>query len=822
MTGMTSERWRQVARVFDATVDRPAAERDAFLAQTCGGDEALRHEVLTLLEALPESDDLFERPAAAIFEFPGAEDLLDWVGRRVGPYRLTREIGEGGMGRVYEAVRDDDQFHKRVALKMIKPGRETGLVLRRFRYEREILAGLDHPHIAALYDGGVTEDDHPYFAMEFVEGEPIDRFCAGRTLSIGERLALFGSVCSAVQYAHRNLVVHRDLKPSNILVTSDGTVKLLDFGIAKLLGDEADRDRAGLTEAGFRAMTADYASPEQVRGESITTASDVYSLGVVLFELLAGHRPYRLAGLPAAEMVRIVGEVEPPRPSSVAANPRDASALAGELDNIVLMALRKEPARRYSSVEQFSEDLRRFRAGLPVIAQRATATYRFRKFVARHRAGAVALALVVPTLIGGVVATAWQARVAQGERDRAEEVNAFLRDMLRSVAPTERGREVTVAQVLADAAGRVARLAGRPELEEELRTTIGTTYLSLGLSDEARPHLLRALDIQRRRFGPYHPKVAWAIQNVAALREREGEMQPAESLYREALAMARRRPGEDDARTASLLDDLGRVRQEQGDLDGAERLEREALAIRRRVLGERHGDVAISLNNLAVVLGQRGEYAAAESLHRHALRIIQDARGTDDAEVAQAQSAVAGILYYQNKFAAADSFFLPALRTKRRLFGPEHPDYAWTQLSYATSLYDRGEYAQAAERAREVLALRGRTLLDEHTVVAGSLLYLGRSLDHLGRYVEAERALRECLELRRRYLPAGHWLISAAESVLGEHYTMAGDYDEAERYVTRGYEGLLAARGADHPRTREANAAVTNLRKLMAEERRGR
>ena len=401
----------------------------------------------------------------------------------------------------YEAVRDDDQFRKRVALKMIKPGRETGLVLRRFRYEREILAGLDHPHIAALYDGGVTDDGHPYFAMEYVEGEPIDRFCARRALSVGQRLALFGSVCAAVQYAHRNLVVHRDLKPSNILVTAEGTVKLLDFGIAKLLGENAEGERTGFTEAGFQPMTADYASPEQVRGEPITTASDVYSLGVVLFELLAGRRPYRLDGLPAAEMLRIVAEVEPARPSTVAASPRDASAIAGELDNIVHMALRKEPGRRYSSVEQFGEDLRRFRAGLPVIAQRATAGYRFRKFVARHRAGAVALALVIPTLVGGVVATVWQARVAQGERDRAEEVNAFLRDMLRSVAPTERGREVTVAQVLADAAGRVERLASRPELEEELRTTIGTTYLSLGLSDEASPHLLRALDIQRRRFG---------------------------------------------------------------------------------------------------------------------------------------------------------------------------------------------------------------------------------------------------------------------------------------------------------------------------------
>ena len=815
---MTPERWRQVAKVFDAALDRPAPERGDFVTQACGSDHALRTEVSSLLAALPEGDDFFDQPAAALFELPDEDDLLSWVGRRVGPYRLIRELGEGGMGRVYEAVRDDDQFHKRVALKMVKPGRETGSVLRRFRYEREILAGLDHPHIAALYDGGVTDDGHPYFAMEFVEGEPIDRYCASRGLTVAERLALFGSVCAAVQHAHRNLVVHRDLKPSNILVTADGGVKLLDFGIAKLLRD--DTGETGLTETGVHAMTADYASPEQVRGTPITTASDVYSLGVVLFELLAGQRPYRLDGLPAADMIRVVCEEDPPRPSAVAANRRNAAALSGELDNIVLMALRKEPARRYSSVEQFGEDLRRYRAGLPVLAQPATAGYRLRKFVSRHRAAAITVALLVPTLVAGVVSTLWQARRAEAERDRAEEVNAFLGDMLRSAAPTERGRDVTVAQVLADAAARVERLSGSPEMEQELRSTIGTTYLSLGLYQEAEPHLRRALDIQQRRFGPGHPEVARAVQNVGSLHEKKGDMVRAEELYREALVLARRRSTGDDSVTAELLDDLGRMRQEQGDLEGAERLEREALAIRRRTLGQDHADVAASLNNIAVVLGQRGEYAAAESLHRESLRVIRAAKGEGDAEVAQAQSTVAGILSYQNKYSAADSFFIPSLATKRKLFGPEHPDYAWTMLSYATSLYDRGDYAGAAERLPEVLALRGKTLTDEHVLVASSLLYLGRSLDRLGRYTEAERPLRECLELRRKHLPAGHWLTAAAESVLGEHYTMAGEYEAAERYLESGYEGLVVARGAEHPRTVEAREALEALRERRREEAR--
>lgn len=816
---MTAERWQQVSQVLAEALDRSPSEREDFLSRTCGDDAGLRCEVESLIDALPEGEDVFERAAASLFELPTDGEVLSLVGHRVGPYRLTREVGQGGMGTVYEAVRDDDQFHKRVAIKMIRPGRETSLVLRRFRYEREILAGLDHPNIAALYDGGVTDDGRPYFAMEFVEGQPIDVYCAERRVPIRDRLQLFGSVCSAVQYAHRNLVVHRDLKPSNILVTVEGAVKLLDFGIAKLLTEEASGERTGLTQAGFHAMTAEYASPEQVRGAPITTASDVYSLGVVLFELLTGRRPFQLNQLSPAEMVKTICEEEPPRPSStVAQSPRPEvfsetprrlqAVLSGELDNIILMTLRKEPSRRYPSVEQLGEDVRRHLTGLPVFAQPPTAAYRLKKFVSRHRAGAVAVSLMVPTLLGGVIATVWQARRAELERAKAEEVNTFLRGMLKSVDPAERGRDVTVAQVLDEAAGRVERLAARPELESELRTTIGSTYLALGLYDKAEAHLRRALQLEPGLSGPGSIQVARRMRDLAGVYHRRGEQGKAERLYRDALELARRRLGSADVETAAFTDDLAQVYQDQGDLAEAERLGREALTIRRRVLGDAHADVAASLNNVAVVLGQRGQYAAAESLQREALRVIRLVRGPEHPEVANALSTVAGILYYQGKFAAADSFFLPALAMRRKLLGAEHPDYAWTVLSYATSLYDRGDYAGAAARTREVLALRGKTLPDEHMVVSGSLLYLGRSLDHLKDFDGAEAALRECLELRRTHLPAGHWLIAAAQSVLGEHYAFAGDYAAAERHLLDGYEGLRAARGAEHQRTQEALASL--------------
>jgi serine/threonine-protein kinase len=807
---VTAQRWSRIGDVFSEAMGLTPEARADYLAAACGADAELRREVDSLIEALPAGQDILERPAASLFALVDPDDSPSLVGTKAGPYFLVREVGEGGMGTVYEGVHEGDEFRKRVAIKMIRPGRETSLVLRRFRYERRILAGLDHPNIAALYDGGVTDDHHPYFAMEFVEGRPIDRYCAERRLSTRDRLSLFGSVCAAVQYAHRNLVVHRDLKPSNILVTADGVVKLLDFGIAKLLSDDPG-DQPAVTQTGLQAMTADYASPEQIRGARISTASDVYSLGVILYELLAGRRPYDLAGLPMDEVVRTVCELDPPPPSAVAGERKRSGTLSGELDNIVLTALRKEPLQRYSSVEQLGEDIANYLTGRPVVAHRPTPWYRLRKLVQRHRAAAAAIALVVPTIIAGVVATVWQARRAEAERAKALEVNAFLGSMLRSVSPSERGRDVTVAQVLDDAAGWVDRLSDRPDLEAELRRTLGTTYLALGHYDKAEPHLTRALALQRRLHGAGDARVADAMKDLGALYEKRGDVPQAERLYREALEITRRAPDAGDTATATLLDDLGRVRQEQGDLTQAEQLLQEALDTRRRMLGDSHADVAASLNNLAVVHGQRGEYAVAESLHREALRVIRAARGSDDAEVAQAFSTVAGILSFQRKFVAADSFFLPGLAMRRRLLGPEHPDYAWTLLSYATSLYDRGDYAGAATRTREVLALRGKTLPDEHPVVAGSLLYLGRSLDHLQQFEAAEPVLAECLAIRRKTLPSDHWLIAAAESVLGEHYLMARDYPAAERHLLNGLEGLQRSRGAEHPRTQEALQSVVAL-----------
>ncbi len=388
---MTPERWRRVRELFDDAVELEPERRREFLGALRGQEPTLAHELESLLDAGDTANDFLETPAVAQFRLDPPTDVIR---DRIGAYTILRELGHGGMGTVYLAARSDQGFEKQFAIKLVRRGMDTAFILERFRNERRILADLDHPHIARILDGGSTEDGLPYFVMEYIEGRHFLEDCDARRLTTRERLLAFQKVCSAVAYAHRNLVVHRDIKPSNILVTAEGEPKLLDFGLARVLAPEISDDGADRTATSLRFLTPDYASPEQVRGERIATSSDIYSLGVVLYELLSGRRPYRTTGASAAEIARAVCEDEPPRPSVA------APALKGDCDNIVLMALRKEPERRYASVERFSDDIRRHLEGKPVLARKATLGYRTGKFVARHKTGVVAAA-VADAAVGG-------------------------------------------------------------------------------------------------------------------------------------------------------------------------------------------------------------------------------------------------------------------------------------------------------------------------------------------------------------------------------------------------------------------------------------
>src|SRR5262245_9272142 len=447
---MKPERWVQIQSLYYAARERDSELRVTFLDEACAGDESLRLEVESLLASDEQASDFLNTPALKIAtEEIAGERARSLVGRQLGHYRLLSQLGAGGMGEVYLAARADDQYRKQVAIKLVKRGMDTDNILRRVRHERQILAALDHPNIARLLDGGVSEDGLPYFVMEYIAGNPITEYCDSHQLSTEARLELFRQVCAAVHYAHQNLVVHRDLKPGNILVTEEGAPRLLDFGIAKVFNPELAYPTLDLTAPETRLMTPEYASPEQVRGEPITTASDIYSLGVVLYELLTGHHPYSARNLPPSEIIRIVCEKEPEKPSDSIADyglqvtdsksrwplvsrfktrmrlfirkPQTANrkpqSLRGDVDNIVLMALRKEPNRRYGSVMQFSEDIRRHLEGLPVIARKDTLGYRSAKFLQRHKAGVAAAAVIVALVIGFIVSLAVKSARVTRERD---------------------------------------------------------------------------------------------------------------------------------------------------------------------------------------------------------------------------------------------------------------------------------------------------------------------------------------------------------------------------------------------------------------------
>ena len=807
---MDAQRWEQIQSLFLAALERQPTERAGFLEEACCGDRALAREVETLLSCHDEESGLAIENRFLVEEPDLHSDPREasLVNVALGPYQVVRRIGQGGMGEVYLAVRDEP-YRQEVAVKVVRLGLQGTDVARRFGAERQILARLVHPNIARLLDGGVTADGRPYLVMEYVVGVPITEYCDGRGLALEDRLRLFTTVCDAVQFAHRNLIVHRDVKPSNVLVTEDGAVRLLDFGIAKLLDPEPGDPDA--TQTIVRLMTPDYAAPEQVRGDPVTTATDVYALGALLYELLTGHRPHRFSTRTPAEIERVICAEPPASPSAVVPG-RPRRTLQGDLDNIVMMALRKEPERRYASAAQLAEDVERYLAGRPVIAQRDTVGYRLRKFVGRNRAGVAVAAGVLALIVGFGAVMSVQAGALARERDRvqleadkATQVAAFLEQLFDASDPfapsADRRGTMRVGELLARGAEKVRNeLAEQPAVQAQLFGVLGSVFVSLGDFDAARPLLADALTIRERIHGGNHLEVAESRQELALLRKATGEYDEAESLLRSALTTRRALLGAEHADVASSLNALGSVLHDRGDFDGADSFYNEALAMRRRLLGDSHLEVAASLNSLSTFYYQRGDFARADSLVREALAMRRNLLGAEHPEVAMTMVQLATVSGERMEPGEVEGLYRDGLRILRATLGNEHPAVAHTLNNLAAFLRRTGEYDAAEPVYREALAVWRTLLGDEHPNVALTLHNLGALLKTKGDYDSSEPLYREALAMRRRLLGETHPAVAASLNNLAVLLKERGEHEEAIALLRQAIEVNTVALGPEHPR----------------------
>ncbi|MBI2213247.1 MAG: serine/threonine protein kinase [Acidobacteria bacterium] len=763
---MSHTRWNSVKECFLAAIEQPEHQRDSFLRHACGDDAQLLGEVESLIRSHEVSDAFLSDPMALL------DDRASLEGHQIGPYRLVREIGRGGMGMVYLATRIDDEYTRHVAIKVMAGSAFGESMRRRFRNERQILARLEHPNIARLFDGGTTRDGSPYLVMEYVEGKPIDQHC--EALPLADRIHLFRSVCTAVQYAHRHLVIHRDLKPANILIDAFGAPKLLDFGIAKLL--DASEEAELRTATDLRLMTPAYASPEQMRGLPITTASDVYSLGVVLYELLTGKRPYDLTAGLTPEAVRVVCEVNPEKPSSVVRRGNNAGRSRravrsiwqtvpdlppGDLDRIVMKALQKDPQARYESVERLADDLERYLDGRPVLARQPTLRYRAVKFVRRNKAGVAAAAVVVATLIGSTIFSAHQASIAEVERRRAEEHAAVAKARYEEVRALSHSLIFDVHDALQTLPGSLtvrqsitqkglqhldslARQVGNdPELASELAVAyqkLGT--ITFGVDGAERSHR-KAVAMNQSLVRDY-PNVARYRENLAtslsglanALKlkgDHPGEL--ASCMRAAAIATALGADDPSNLRYRELLkgiyDDLGGAQSAVGRSADGIKSRRRALACARSLATDRPGNaddrrgIVISLHLLSTLLIDGGRLDEAHANYREALAIMEPMAASAPAnnhyrrDLWYLHRSLGTVLSMQGQHASGLEHLRTALALKERLIADDPSDgghrrgLAITHMGIGDALVRSGKPREAALSYFQSISIGEPLLLDD-------------------------------------------------------------------------------------------------------------
>lgn len=881
---MDADRWQKIEWLFAEALERPVEAQSSFLREACADDPALREEVEAMLAAESAGQTLrIERRLLSVQD-EGDPPVDPLLGTSIGVYRVVERLGQGGMGVVYLAERADGQFRQRVALKVIGPGLHGSDAVARFKVERQVLAALTHPRIAQLLDGGVGPDQRPYLVMEYVEGRPITEYCDTKCLNVQERLRLFLMVCEAVQHAHRHLVVHRDLKPSNVLVTESGDVKLLDFGIAKLLDPSTVGLGAVVTRADIRVMTPAYAAPEQIAGEPVTTATDVHALGVVLYELLTGRKPYVAKADSAVSLERAIRESSPTPPSAaVKQRPPDvpeqptahasaddlaaargtsvdrlARAVGGDIEKIVLMALRKEPERRYGSAGQLSDDIQRFLAGRPVAAERDTVAYRLRTFVRRHRAGVAAAAGFVVLLAGFGIVMALQAGalarerdVAEAERGKADEVVNVLVNLFQMSDPNvvPGGDAMRVGDFLQRAESTAIRdLQTQPEIQARMKYVLAKMYRARGQYDRARTLLDDALQQRRGIKGVEDPEAAEMFHELGLLARKSKDEKTARAMLTESLALQRRLHGDRHEKVARGLHDLALVStfaKEDGELL------QQALDLRRGLLPGAHPDVAESLHALAVFHANHGRFAEARKLFFEALDILQRMHEEKHPRVLTVLNDLATLYGALNALDEAEAVHRRLLTVAHEVMGAESFEVANSWNNLGVVLANKGDHRAGEEALRESFALHVKLLGEGNFAVANVARNVGRLLEMQKRYDEARPWLERAITIAERtqgadsrsttYMrgqlgmvlfrlhrtsearplvagavarlaalapPEGHYTLADARVWLGRLHLASNELNAAESEFRQALEFRVRIHSPSHPKVAEARCEL--------------
>jgi len=881
-------RWQKLQELFSLAVELPEHEREAFVVRETGADADLREELLGLLACdTGKSTGPLTHALGAALDATTRDRRRALLGKVIGNYKLVSVLGHGGTGTVYLGERADRQYSAQVAVKLVDNAAVQGDLGMRFRAERQILASLNHTNIARLLDAGESEEGQPYLVMEYVHGEPVDRYCDRAQLDLRARLELFLNICAAVQYAHQNLIVHRDLKPANILVTAEGAPKLLDFGIAKLLDVGNDAAAAlALTRMNDRLLTPEYASPEQILGRAVTTASDVYALGVVLYELLTGLRPYVVPGSASQlELERSICVSDPQRPSAAVRRAADnvpvegqssMQALAtvrgltpdrlqrkllGDIDAIIMRALRKEPQHRYGSVEQLTADINRYLAREPVQARQGNWLYYSQRFTRRHAFGvSVGVGFVGFVLAFAIVMSVQRERIA-AERDRAtqeseraEKVSNFMLNVFTAADPFGNlGREITAPQLLDQAARSIqGDLDEQPEVRARLLEAIGRAYRRQSQPDRAVAYLQDSLRLRKDLGATNDPRLGSVLTELAIALRYAGKFEESDLAFKQALQISehagaersvtharllvdlgrlvlsrgnageaeqyltrgleltRALEGSRDPEVASILNDISSARAWLDDLNGAERAAREAVSIYRETVPELHPDRVSADYRLADVLFLRGRINDAGTLYERALAAQRLLYGNGSFRVADTLDSLARVRLAQGRIDDAEVLTREALQMNRLSRGDGNYMTGYLQTALAQILVRKGKHEEAELQLRGALDLFAKTLPPDHQYVASAEYVLGETLLATHRLVDAEAMLTSSMNRWKR-TDAPAWRSGRSASALGETLYREGRIVDAEKYLLQGFRELSADTGADQDTKNKARERIARF-----------